>query len=349
MNIAIDTSPLRSGHSNRGIGHYTRYLLSALEKFYPDLHILKDTTSGADIVHYPYFDLYFLTLPIKKPKPTIVVIHDAIPLVFLDKFPSGIKGKIKLHVQKFSLGSTKAIITVSHHSKTDIVKYLGVPADKIHVIHLAVDEKFQPVDERVKQAIKQKYDLPDSFFLYVGDVNYNKNIPRLVEAFARLPDDRAHLVLAGKAFENKSLPEVQTIEQATQESGKSSYVHTIGFVPDEDVVALYNLATAYVQPSLYEGFGLPVLEAMQCGTPVISSDTSSLKEIIGDAAFVIDPHSSDSITRAFEKILSDDALRQNLGQRGLVQAAKFSQKEFADQTVQVYEKVYEQFCRNKQV
>lgn len=347
MKVAIDTSPLKSGHSTRGIGYYTRYLLDSLTKYCPEVTIVKDTIAGADIVHYPFFDLYFLTLPLRKPKPTVVTIHDVIPLVFADKFPAGHKGRLKLQLQKFSLSSAKAIITDSYHSKVDITKYLGIHENKVHVAYLAVDEKFCKLDEQTKQKMKDKYSLPDIFFLYIGDVNYNKNIPNLIRAFTKLPHDQAHLVLVGKAFENKNIPEVQEINHLIEHSEKLHQIHVLGFVPDEDIVALYNLATAYVQPSLYEGFGLPVLEAMQCGTPVISSDRSSLKEIIGDTALVIDPEDKGSIRHAFQKVLDDEPLRQDLSQRGLIQAQKFTQKNFATQTVNVYQEVYENHYNQK--
>lgn len=344
MKIAIDTLPLRTGHSERGIGYYTRYLIDSLEKYSPQVTLLKDTIVGADIVHYPYFDLYFLTLPFRKPTPCVVTVHDVIPLVFPDKFPAGIKGNLKLQAQKLSLHSAKAIITDSYHSKVDITKYLGISENKIYVAHIAVDKKFQKVSQEVTTSIKNKYKLPDTFFLYIGDVNYNKNIPSLIEAFAKVQNVHAHLVLAGKAFENKDVPEVQAVENAISLSQKSDRIRMLGFVPDDDVVALYNLATAYVQVSLYEGFGLPVLEAFSCGTPVVSSDRSSLKEVVGNAALIIDPESINSITVGLGRILSDDAYRTDLSHKGQEQAKKFTQEQFARQTIKAYEDVFNKYC-----
>ncbi|PJE68881.1 hypothetical protein COU96_02790, partial [Candidatus Shapirobacteria bacterium CG10_big_fil_rev_8_21_14_0_10_38_14] len=189
-----------------------------------------------DIVHYPYFDLFWLTLPIKKPKPTVVTIHDVIPLVFPQHFPLGIKGKIKFKIQKFSLKGVKAVITDSKNSKKDIANWLAYPKEKIYVIPLAPGKEFRPITNRQSLvATKQKYQLPDTFVLYVGDVNYNKNIPGLIKAFDKLktPFKNLKLVLVGKAFEEQSLKETEEILQLIKALNLNNQIKILGWVPNK--------------------------------------------------------------------------------------------------------------------
>lgn len=339
MRVAIDTSPLTGGHSVRGIGFYTRYLLAALQNYHPEITILEKITDDADLVHYPFFDLYFLSLPLRKPKPTVVTVHDVIPLMLPDHFPAGIKGKLKLAIQKFSLGFASAIVTDSDHSKHDIHDKLGIPLEKIHVVYLAVDASYQQLPKDQAEKLIEKFHLPKRYVLFVGDVNYNKNIQGLIKAFAKTADTSLQLVLVGKAFTNIDIPETKQITALIAALGLQNRVTILGFVEDVEKIALYNSALAYVQPSYYEGFGLPVLEAFSCGTPVISSNRSSLEEIIGDAAFAINPDNLQEITSALDRVASDESLRVQLAVAGKERAKQFTQQRFADEMARVYESV----------
>ena len=348
MKVAIDISPLKSIHKFRGVGNYTRHLVEALQRVDKKNEYLLITDCQSltrlkpDLVHYPYFDLFWLTLPFKKPYPTLVTVHDLTPLVFPHKFPKGIRGWLKYQIQRQSLRGAKAIITDSRNSKRDIVKFIGFPEKKIYIIHLAADKKFRKLKTRNLMLIKKKYNLPEKFILYVGDVNWNKNVPGLIKAFSHFNPPAGgqasslKLVLVGKAFENKDLPETKTILQLIESLGLINQTRILGYVPGEDLVALYNLATVYCQPSFYEGFGLPVLEAMACGTPVVAANTSSLPEICSEAAIMVNPYDINDIAEGIGKVIGDKIIRDRLVKKGLVQAKKFSWEKTAKETIKVY-------------
>lgn len=353
MKVAIDVSPLKTAHQFRGIGAYTKHLVKALQTvkradfeavLVEEREILKD----CDLIHYPYFDLFFMTLPLMRKKKTVVTIHDTTPLVFPEHYPPGIKGKLKFGAQKLALRTVSGVITDSKNSKKDIVKYLDYPKEKIHIIYLAAADIFKPItDHRSLVTVKQKYHLPNRFVLYVGDVNYNKNILGLVKACKSI---KVPLVIVGKQAAQKEFdrthPENQDLvwlqEKAKEKlpiTDHRSLVTLLGFVPDKDLVALYNLATVYCQPSFYEGFGLPVLEAMACGTPVVTSKKASLPEIAGKAAVFIDPYDINDITNGLIVAIDDGDLREDLIARGLKQAKKFSWEKVANETYKVYQEI----------
>jgi len=354
IKVAIDISPVKTRHKVRGVGMYTQRLVEALQRigesenqriridaFDFSHQPLAISHQRFDLVHYPYFDLFLLTLPLKKMAKTVVTIHDVTPLVFPEHYPPGIKGKIKFLIQKFSLQNTAAVITDSHNSKKDIKMYLGYPEEKISVVYLAPGEKFKKMPTGSWQlATQRKYSFPDQFALYVGDVNWNKNILGLVKACKKI---KVPLVIVGKQavqedFDRQHI-ENQSLVQLIERYGKDSEVKKLGFVSEEDLVKIYNLATAYCQPSFYEGFGLPVLEAMACGCPVVAAKTSSLPEICGEAAILIDPKDYNDIARGLKKVISDKMTRDKLRKNGFVQAKKFSWRKTALETLKVYERV----------
>jgi len=346
MKVAIDVSPLKSGHQFRGIGSYTRNLVQALRElpvadFQVELIADKKIPREADLIHYPYFDFYFASLPLIKRRKTVVTIHDTIPLVFPKHYPPGIRGKLNFQRQKLALRTTRAVICDSKNSKKDIFNYLKYPKEKIFVVYLAASKKFKPItDRRLLMAVKRKYRLPNRFILYVGDVNYNKNILGLVKACKKI---KVPLVIVGKQAVSKDFDrfhiENQPLSQLIKLYGKDHEVLRLGFVPDEDLAAVYNLATVYCQPSFYEGFGLPVLEAMACGTPVVASRKSSLPEIAGQAAVMVDPYDLNDLANGLTVAIEDENLREDLIRRGLKQAQKFSWEKTAYETYQVYQKV----------
>lgn len=328
MHIAIDTTPLSDANSVRGVGSYTRNLIESLQK-YGSQHSYSFFTRGqkvpdhSDLVHYPYFDPFFLTLPLRKMRPTVVTVHDLIPLVFPDKFSRGTRGEIKWHLQKLSFLGVKRIITDSLWSKADIHRIIMFPNDRIDVIPLAPAPVFRKaIDTQKLETIRGKYSLPDTFVLYVGDVNWNKNIAGLVAALGNLARKDVKLVLVGNAHEDMRM------------TGQ-----VLGFVPEQDLAGIYRLATVYVQPSFYEGFGLPVLEAFVSGCPVVSSTAGSLKEIIGPA-IPVDPNDPKSIASGIAKVLAmNKKEKDDLIARQQTWSRQFSWEKAAKATVTAYEKV----------
>jgi glycosyltransferase involved in cell wall biosynthesis len=347
MNIAIDISPLTSGHflqhRVRGTGFYLTNLKESLLKYYPENNYTffkrgDNLSDKIDIIHYPYFEPFFLTLPIKKNKKTIVTVHDLTPLVFKEKFPSGVKGKLKWEVQKKSLKNADRIITDSLSSKKDIHKYVGIAGDDIDVVYLAAAKHFKNGSKN-KEVIK-KFKLPNEFVLYVGDATWNKNLPNLINATNKT---KYSLVIAGGAFVNKdfdkSNPWNQSLHEAQVLASQNEKIIPLGFVSDEDLVMLYNSATAFIMPSFYEGFGLPILEAMQSGCPVITTREGSLEEVADSAAYFVDPYSIDSIADGINEVMSNNSLRAALAKKGLNQAKKFTWENTAKGTIEAYERV----------
>lgn len=351
MKIAIDITPLEKErvlwHRVRGTGFYIENLKKALECYFTENQYNFFTRGeklpkDLDLVHYPYFEPFFLTLPIRKPAKAVITIHDLIPLVFREHFPVGIKGRLKWEIQRFSLKSVDAIITDSESSKKDIIRLTGVKNTKIHVVFLAPASEFRQInDTLLLRSIREKYNLPDKFALYVGDVTWNKNLPRLIEAIKSVD---IPLVMVGKALISedfdKSNPWNSDLVKVQEIVKDSSQIIRLGFIPTGDLVAIYNLATVFVMPSLYEGFGLPVLEAMACGVPIVVAKTSSLPEIAGQAALWVDPYNTESITDGIKEVLKNKAIRDELIKKGFSQVKKFSWQKTMEKTVMVYENVF---------
>lgn len=345
ITVGVDTSLLKTEHTFRGIGIYTQQLIKALQKFQDGNFKIKTSdidTQSCDIIHYPYFDFYFLTLPLKKQTKTVVTIHDVTPLIFPQYYPAGLRGKLKFFIQKLSLKGVSAIITDSESSKRDIAEYLNYPKEKIHVAYLAPEEEFKKLEtKKWKTEISEKYNLPERFILYVGDVNYNKNVEGLIKVFGshRTLSSDLKLVLVGKSFTDNSLPEVQRLLQLIKQLGLEDKIILPGWIPEEDLVKIYNLAEVYCQPSFYEGFGLPVLEAMACGCPVVCANSSSLPEVCGEAALMVDPHDDNGIAKAIKRITTDKKLANDLVEKGFKQSKEFSWEKTAKETINVYHKV----------
>lgn len=341
MHIAIDTSLLSSGHQDRGSGVYVKELVEALKTYEPEhtyqLITEKETDcQHADVIHYPYFDPFFLTLPLVKRKPTVVTVHDLIPLVFPKQFPAGIRGSIKWQIQKASLRGAARVITDSDASKQDIQKIAGLSGERIDTIYLAPSSVYQPVaDTKVLTALRKKYHLPKNFILYVGDVNWNKNIPGLLCACAK---SAASLVCVGRAFLNDALPEMKEINRMLQKLHLKDRVLKLGYVPEEELAGLYSMADCLIQPSFYEGFGLPVLEAFACGCPVVAADNSSLSEIAGPAIRVSANNPQD-IADGIGSILALSLTeRKALAEKGNDWVRQFSWERVAHETVAAYER-----------
>ena len=346
MNIAIDITPLQTGHKNRGVGTYTKLLIEALQK-YEKNHSYHFFTRGQkvpkdiELIHYPYFDPFFVTLPLAFSKPTVVTVHDLIPLVFPEHFPAGIRGALKWHYQRIRLTAATRIISDSKASKGDIERIAGVSASRIDVIPLAAASMFRQIsDKAILNKVRNRYHLAEHYLLYVGDINWNKNIIGMLEAYKSVKRQASSvkLVLVGKAFLDVNIPEPQSIRSFVEHNHLQDSVVYVGSVPSVDLVAIYNLASVYIQPSHYEGFGLPVLEAMACGTPVVSSRAASLAEIAGPA-IAVDPSDPQDIARGILEALTMTPVKR----KALIKAQtkwvqQFSWERVVHQTIESYEK-----------
>lgn len=347
ITVLFETSVLSGGHAHRGIGTYARYLLEELEKF-PDVSIYKSTnleknsSIKPNLVHYPFFDLFFNTLPFSPLQKKVVTIHDVIPLLYPEYYKPGIKGSIRFQKQALALKTTNAIITDSECSKKDIMEHLQVPEKKIYVVPLASNPEITKQPDAAIQKVRRLYKVPSTYLLYVGDINYNKNIPQLIKMLKFLPRN-IKLVCVGRNFKPQDIPEWRWIEA---QMALSAVEKRVVFIPElltdatADLAALYSGALAYVQPSLYEGFGLPVLEAMSCQTPVICAPTSSLPEVAGEHAVFSTDTRAESLAEAVLETLEWSQTRRNTHLRKAAAHAKsFSWQETARLTLEVYREV----------
>lgn len=350
MKVAIDHSPIadkdKTSHKIRGTGFYTKHLISALLKYHPENEYILFTSGEkmrgkADVFHYPYFEPFFLSLPLRKLGKTIITVHDVTPLVFPQDFPVGVKGKIKLQLQKKVIKRMDAIITDSESSKKDIERILRIPKNKVFSIPLAAADEYKKItiSKTEKEELLKKYDLPEKFILYVGDATPNKNLKRLVTASRELD---IPLAMVGGALTKKvdrDHPWNKDLIYVQDEAQRNPLIHLLGFVSDEDLVKLYNVTTVFVFLSYYEGFGLPVLEAAACGTPIVTTKLGSIPEVIGSAALFVDPYDLISIKSAIKQVFMNKALQEELSKKALIQAKKFSWEKTADMTVKIYEEV----------
>ena len=287
---------------------------------------------GADVCHFTNSVASWCT-----PCPSIVTIHDTTLWLFPEHHPRrrllSMRPVIPLAARR-----AKAVIAVSDAAKRDIVRILKVPADRVHVVYEAAAPCFQPlVGDALLTAVRRRYRLPDRFVLHVGTIEPRKNLVRLLEAYSLLRRDgnRSHaLVLVGNRGW-KDADVFSTVERL----GLEGLVHVLGYVPTEGLVALYNLTDSLAYPSLYEGFGLPVVEAMACGAPVVASRCGSIPEVAGSAAEFVEANDVESIAAGLRHVLNDPERRAELRLRGRARAASFSWAAAAEQTRRVYDAV----------
>jgi len=280
---------------------------------------------GADLVHGPVF-----ISPLISPCPSIVTIHD---LSFI-RFPDLFKPLNRLYLTvlaRLSGRRARRIIAVSAHAAAEATRLLGVPAERLDVVYHGVDPMFRPLPTDEVAAFRRRRGLPERFLLFVGTLEPRKNLVRLVDAFARIYDGQIGLVLVGgKGWLCEELfAKVEAL-------GLSEAILFPGYVGNDELVLWYNAAIALAYPSVYEGFGLPVLEAQACGTPVLTSNVSSLPEAAGDAAVMVDPYDVDGMASQLNRLLADEPLQQELRVRGLAHAREFSWANTARDTVRVY-------------
>ncbi len=368
MRIGFDGTPLLGQRS--GVGHYTGRLLAHLVRQRPEWeymlfsnrpfetletalartqpvinnfgwsrfvwmqlmlpHIIRQRQP--DLCHFPNN-----TAPLCLSRPSVITIHDASLFLHSRHHPRSRLLALRLLLPHVARRAT-AVITVSHHARQDLSRVLQLPAEKIHVIHEAAPDGFQPlVDPIERRQLRARYNLPEAFVLFVGTIEPRKNLQRLIRAVAQLRQRGCgtRLVLVGPNgwLINGSL------EKEIEALDLKEVVQNLGYVPQADLPGIYSLATLFAFPSLYEGFGLPPLEAMACGTPVLTSCNSAMAEICGEAAWLVDPQEEEAIADGLACLLKDADQRAHLRQLGLAQAQKYSWEQTAQETAVVYKKV----------
>lgn len=330
-----------------GIGTYIRELLAAMETQWPATWMLERlpdegmppiytlaeqwvvakafNQAHAALLHVPHYNV-----PVTCVTRSVVTVHDVIHLLFPQFLPSRLAWAYAQFFFRVVIPQARAVITVSEHTKRDLIRLTRIPPQRITVTPLGVSTSFSPDAAIRLPALRELWGLPETYLLYVGNLKAFKNVEQLVEAYGQLyrtTPGCPPLVMAGRNFIDgfeERLRGVPGIRRLTE-------VHR------EDLPALYAGALAFVYPSLYEGFGLPPLEAMACGTPVITSGRASLGEVVGEAALLVDPEDPQDIRKAMARVLSNAKLRQELRERGLRQASRFKWARTARQTLEVYQ------------
>ncbi len=376
LRIVIDVRHIR----DFGIGSYIRNLVDALgqadrENQYMltgrrgDVHEFpalppnfqtvayeRDDTDLFDQIAYPWFlhslpaDLYHVPLnqvPLLMPKPYVVTIHDMSHLLYHDR-NSGWRNNLRLYGFRRGLLRADRIIAVSGATRRDVENLLGIPPSRIRQIYNALDPRFEQhkpyteTDAAERNRILERYRINQPFLLYTGMIRPQKNIPRLIEAFASLRNELANherfsdlkLLIIGD-----EISRFPGVRRAVIQYRVENAVRFLGFVPFETLRVLYEAAKAFVFPSLYEGFGLPPLEAMASGTPVVTSNVSSLPEVVGDAAMMVNPENVFDIARGIRQVLLDAELRAELRRKGFERLRRFSWRRTAEQVLETYREV----------
>lgn len=272
----------------------------------------------------------------------VVTIHDLIPYTMPETVGKGYLLKFLREMPKIIEMAT-GILTVSHFSKKDILKFFPINPDKIYVTPLAANKIFKPLDKNTSTTfIKNKYNLNKNFILYLGGFSDRKNVHGLITAFSKAYksfNNDVDLVILG-SYKDSSQKLVKLMRKFNMES----HIKFVGFVPEIELPIFYNAATAFVYPSTYEGFGLPPLEAISCGTPVITSNISSIPEVIMDSALLIDPYNNSELQNAIETLVNDRELQVSLSIKGLKRSKEFSWQKTAHSTLDAYESISKLNC-----
>ena len=341
-----------------GSGQYTRGLVRYLTALDPSLDIVllhprqkgnlykvifeqvivprRARQVGADVAHVPYW-----APPLVSPVPTVVTIHDLIPLR-LRAYRGG--PLVRLYTALVSATSPGAalILTDSEASRQDVLTWLGVSPERVRVIPLAADAHFRPEPGPEDEAVRARYGLPPRYVLYLGGVDVRKNVAAVLRAYTWVGPvlgDECPLVLAGR-LPDRDTPFAPDPRRQARETGlRPEWVRWIGPVSEEDKPAVYRGAAAFVFPSRYEGFGLPVLEAMACGVPVVASDAASIPEVVGAAGILLPPDDAEGMAGALLQLLQEGAFHAEMRRRALAQAGRFSWEQTARRTLEAYREV----------
>ncbi len=283
-----------------------------------------------DVFHAPHY-----VYPLMLPCPGVVTIHDCIHLRFPQQFPEPGSNLYARMMIRRAVAKSDRVLTVSEATRADLVELVNADPSKIEVIPHGCDPYFlETVDGRELSNVAKKYSLARPFLLSVANIKPHKNLKRLLESFGQLRRDYddLDLVIAGGDF----YPELQA---ACESYGVKDRVRQLGFLKKKDLRALYNLARIFVFPSLYEGSGLPPLEAMACGTPVVASSNSAIPEVVGHNGLLVNPYRVDAITEAIRSLLEDSSFRNKLGAQGKIRAQEFDWNESARRVLDVYREV----------
>jgi len=285
-----------------------------------------------DVVHTPIF-----AGMVCAPRPYVLTVHDLIPLRLPETLTRSAAWYWRTILPR-AVARAEVIITVSEFSRREICTHFGLPPERVVSIPLGVDARFQKVRERERlSAVRCRYRLPEDFLLFVGIASARKNIERLVRALAALPRaqrDATRLVLAGPASWDHA-----GLERVLDRSGIADRVQLLGIVADDDLPALYSLARGAVNLSVYEGFGLPALEALACGAPLLCANTSAFPEVVADCALMVDPTDEAAVTAALATLLAGGSEVAGRATRGIARAAEFTWRRTAEATLAVYERV----------
>ncbi len=293
---------------------------------------------GADIAHVPYWGP-----PLSSPARLVTSILDVIPLAIPD-YSRGFGPRLYTSLVASAARGSAQTITISQAAKADIIQHLQLPEDSISVTHLAADEAYHPrMGAERDETVRLKYNLPDQYVLYIGGFDIRKRVNQLLLAYTyvgQAEGDNIPLVIAGQepAWGSAMFPDMRKYVADLQ---ITDYVRWIGYVDEADKPSLYRLASVFVFPSSYEGFGLPVLEAMACGTPVIANEVSSIPEIAGDGAYLVRDGDARAMAGAIIALLLQQPFRESQINQGLARATHFSWRKTAKETLAVYEKVME--------
>ena len=275
----------------------------------------------------------YYVMPYVLPVRSVVTMEDVIPLVLREEMPGALNRLLYRLLNQVAARRAAHVITISKAASEDIRRLLGIPSNKLSVIPLAADSGFHPRNSAEITRMREQLDLPEHYALYVGSNKPHKNLERLVQAWGRVGSDSI-LVIAGHW--DGRYPDAKLV---AEQLGLKGRVLFRANVSNSDLPALLSGAELFVFPSLYEGFGLPPLEAMACGTPLVCSNASTLPDLVGDAALLFDPLNVHALGSALERVLQDEALRDSLREKGLVQAQRFSWERTARATLGVYGKV----------
>ncbi|MEW6696499.1 MAG: glycosyltransferase family 4 protein [Bacillota bacterium] len=360
MNIIIEGSNL--SNIKAGIGNYTYNLLNYLLKIQEDINStvllrpdIKQLNLGERIQTIKAKGVYTKYLPYDAENLSgkYDLLHEPsyIPRIFRGKtvatvcdmsyrlFPQYHPRRRVALFRLFEHRMCRAnkIITISQNSKKEIIELLGIPEEKIAVTYLGASAEFKPMmiyKEQIR-LLRAKYNLPETFILYVGTIEPRKNLERLIGAFSVMKQQGVYkdvkLVLAGgKGWL------YEQVFKSVQENRLEEEVLFTGYVQEDDLPALYNMAMIFVYPSIYEGFGLPPLEAMSCGIPVVSTNTSSIPEVVADAGILVNPYDIVELSEVMKKLLDSKTLRDELSKKGLARATTFSWAKCAQETFQIY-------------
>jgi glycosyltransferase involved in cell wall biosynthesis len=295
---------------------------------------------GCDLVHVPHM----LGIPQMVPCPYVVTAHDVLDYMYRAGQGGGLGRYLHFHLTRRALSRAARILAVSNFTKSDVQRLFGIDGSRIQVVYNAIDERFRQghATDADRQFIAERYQVNYPFLLYAGRISPHKNLIRLIEAFSALKTELAkdgkfedlRLIIIGD-----ELSKHPDLRRTVIKSGVQNDVRFLGFVPIDVLRIFYDAAKVFVFPSLYEGFGLPPLEAMAHGTPVVTSNTSSLPEVVGNAAVLVNPENVFEIRRALHRVLLDQALRERLKQRGYEQVERYSWEASVQRILQIYAEV----------